>query len=664
MLKVFLKILLFPLIGLVSAMAYPLYVGDPFKEEEIKFEARTLRPDLKPALIGVTETEWDGKRVLQLEAAQVILPFSSPQNITLFLQASYYLRSGQGGEKIKLLINDSLLQEILLRPTPNRPGQFSATIPFYLLKGRENVLKIIRSGLEPTSLYIDSLKIRNYKGYSTGLIKAYILPLPVNPPLHSGITEKADKGAFPLFVLVYSLFGLIYGLILSRRRKAPFLPSIGNGSFALLPIVCLLLIMAAMSLVFSGQLIFSLKSFILLNAGLSLIAIAFQLKLIQPVSQFLKIYLQKCFRKKELVLLLLITGTLLSVLYLYSFKFEKNITGFMVIGDYFEAPQIWTSQTLIHKGSVGYDGQFYYYMAHDPFILGHSYNHIDFPAYRYQRIIYPLASWFLSFGQPKLIPYMMVAVNLLGILWGTYLVILILKHYGRSPWYSLFYASCWGLLLCLLRSLPEPLAITFVVMAVFFYIKGRTVWQTLTLILAALTQETTLLVSMAFLFYYFWKKDFRRSLYMLLPPLAYFFWQGYIFSHFQTFSFLGGTQNFGPPMQGILEKLVSLGQGGLSYEKVSELVFLLMILCLILLAFYDVIKYYGPFTLSFAGYALLTVFLNQLIWVEPWSYARATLGLLFFNILIFTEKRGKLNLIPMLLMPVIFLLSLISMRLL
>ena len=76
----------------------------------------------------------------------------------------------------------------------------------------------------------------------------------------------------------------------------------------------------------------------------------------------------------------------------------------MVIGDYFQAPQIWTSQTLIHRGSVGYDGQFYYYIAHDPFILGQSYNHIDFPAYRYQRIIYPLTAWLLSFGQPKVDP--------------------------------------------------------------------------------------------------------------------------------------------------------------------------------------------------------------------------------------------------------------------
>lgn len=336
----------------------------------------------------------------------------------------------------------------------------------------------------------------------------------------------------------------------------------------------------------------------------------------------------------------------------------------MVIGDYFEAPQIWTPQTLIHRGSVGYDGQFYYYIAHDPFILGQSFNHIDFPAYRYQRIIYPLAAWLLSAGQSQFIPYMMVAVNLLGILAGTYFVILILKHFRRSPWYGLFYASFWGFLLCLLRSLPEPLAITFMVLAVWAYLKNKFLWQVIALSLAALTQETTLLVAMAFLFCFFRQKDFRRSLYMLIPALAYLLWQFYIYLHFQTFSFLGGTQNFGLPLWGIIEKIFTLGQSGLSYEKLSEVLFLLSILFFIGLAIYEAFKYPGPLTLSFLGYSLMAAFLNKLIWVEPWSYARATLGLAAFNLLIFTKEGNRFNLLCLSVNPVIFFLSLLSMKIL
>jgi hypothetical protein len=374
--------------------------------------------------------------------------------------------------------------------------------------------------------------------------------------------------------------------------------------------------------------------------------------------------LQKVLNNREMALLLLVGLTYVSILFLYSLKFNWNITGFMVIGDYFQAPQIWTPQTLIHKGSVGYDGQFYYYIAHDPFILGRSFDHIDFPAYRYQRLIYPLTAWLLSLGQPRAIPYMMVAVNLLGILLGTYFIILVLRHYGRSPWYSLFYASFWGFLLCLLRSLPEPLAMAFVAMAVFAYLKKKFLWQAVSLSLAALTQETTLLVSLAFLFYFLLEKDFRKSLYMLFPPLVYTFWQFYIYLHFQTFSFLGGTQNFGLPLYSIIEKFLSLGHGGLSYAKLSELLFLPFIFFLIMLSFYQVYKYYSPLTISFFGYALLSIFFNQLIWVEPWSYARATLGLSVFNLLVFTKEGNRINLFPLFVTLIIFFLSLLSMKIL
>lgn len=374
--------------------------------------------------------------------------------------------------------------------------------------------------------------------------------------------------------------------------------------------------------------------------------------------------IQKAKNKKSLVIIILVAAIFLLILFLYSLKFNKNITGFMVIGDYFQARHIWTDKTLVHQGSVGYDGQYYYYIAHDPFILGQSYDHIDFPAYRYQRIIYPLAVWLLALGHPPLIPWMMVAVNLLGILLGTWFVILILQHVGRSPWYSLLYPASWGFLLCLLRSLPEPLAITFAVMAVYFYLKEKTAWQVISLSLAGLTQETTLLVSMGFLFYSLGRKEIRRSLYLLFPFLAYLLWQLYLYAHFQIFSFLGGTQNFGLPFQGILKKIILVAQENPSYEKFSELLYLILITILIITALYDIYKDLTPLTMIFLGYALMTSLLNNLIWVEPWSYARATLGLLVFNLLIFTKYGRKLNIFPMFLIPVIFLLSLLSMKLL
>lgn len=335
----------------------------------------------------------------------------------------------------------------------------------------------------------------------------------------------------------------------------------------------------------------------------------------------------------------------------------------MVIGDYFQAPHLWTERTLIHRGSVGYDGQFYYYMAHDPFLRGPTYDHIDFPAYRYQRILYPLAVWIFSGGRAPLIPWMMVAVNVGAYLLGVAVVLGLLRRFGRSPWYGLLYAAFWGFLLCLLRCLPEPMAMTWVVLALFFHFQRRVWLKILFLILAALTQETTLLVSLAFFL-----DDLRQgkrlsALLTCLPPSVYLLWQAVLFSKFKIFSFLGGTQNFGLPFWGWSEKMLLLLRTGRGIEQAAEGLFLLMVLGLIGAALIGIIKKIDPLRISFLGYALMAVLFNQLIWVEPWSYARATLGLLTFNFLIFTKEGGKLNLYLLSPIPLIYGFFVLSMKL-
>jgi hypothetical protein len=62
----------------------------------------------------------------------------------------------------------------------------------------------------------------------------------------------------------------------------------------------------------------------------------------------------------------------------------------------------------------GYDGQFYYRLALNPFTTERTDFGItiDNPAYRHQRIFYPLLTWMLSLGgRPTLVPITLIAVN-------------------------------------------------------------------------------------------------------------------------------------------------------------------------------------------------------------------------------------------------------------
>ena len=146
-------------------------------------------------------------------------------------------------------------------------------------------------------------------------------------------------------------------------------------------------------------------------------------------------------------------------------------------------------------GTWGYDGQFAYQIARDP--LGAS-RFLDVPAYRYQRILYPLVARTLAAGQGALVPWALVAVNWLALMIGTRFTEDILTGRGASRWYALGYGLFGGLMMAMRLDLTEPLAYALAQAAVLRYECGRRRSAAGLLALAALAKETTLLVAAGF----------------------------------------------------------------------------------------------------------------------------------------------------------------------
>ena len=157
-------------------------------------------------------------------------------------------------------------------------------------------------------------------------------------------------------------------------------------------------------------------------------------------------------------------------------------------------------------GTWGYDGQFAYQIARDP--LGAS-RFLDVPAYRYQRILYPLTAWALALAvsplsgtggiQGGLVPWTLIAVNGLALVAGTRFTEDILTGRGTNRWYALSYGLFGGLMMAVRLDLTEPLAFALAQAAVLSYERGRARGAAGLLALAALTKETTLLVAAGFL---------------------------------------------------------------------------------------------------------------------------------------------------------------------
>ena len=82
---------------------------------------------------------------------------------------------------------------------------------------------------------------------------------------------------------------------------------------------------------------------------------------------------------------------------------------FVMVGSQFDPTQ--------GVAELGYDGQFAYQIAKDP---ANAAPFLDEPAYRYQRILYPILAHVFAFGNTEVIPWLLIIINIISLVLGTY----------------------------------------------------------------------------------------------------------------------------------------------------------------------------------------------------------------------------------------------------
>jgi hypothetical protein len=118
------------------------------------------------------------------------------------------------------------------------------------------------------------------------------------------------------------------------------------------------------------------------------------------------------------------------------------------------------------RGSDGYDGQFNYFIALDPSPASVA-PHLDAPAYRYQRLLTPLIARGVAFGNPALIPWTLVALNLAYQAAAVVILGRMLTRRGAPAWPALLFGLWVGLVAGVRLDLSEPLALLLVLLALW-----------------------------------------------------------------------------------------------------------------------------------------------------------------------------------------------------
>jgi hypothetical protein len=217
---------------------------------------------------------------------------------------------------------------------------------------------------------------------------------------------------------------------------------------------------------------------------------------------------------------------IISIVYL-AFRLEKydwDPVGLAEIGTKFSEAD--------PDGSEGYDGQFAYYVAVEPYPKEVEGN-LDVPAYRYQRILYPLLARTLALGNDIWIPWTLILVNLLSLLFATWVLTRYLIAIDISQRYALIFGLWAGVVVGVGTDLYEPLAFALVISAWYARLFQRFRLSYLFLTLALLTKEVMIAFWIAALISDISKKRTRVEwITVLAPGIVFLLWQVWLWSVF------------------------------------------------------------------------------------------------------------------------------------
>ncbi|MGQ0604802.1 MAG: hypothetical protein ACT4QE_24235 [Anaerolineales bacterium] len=192
----------------------------------------------------------------------------------------------------------------------------------------------------------------------------------------------------------------------------------------------------------------------------------------------------------------------------------------------------------------GYDGQYVYVLALNPnpaWAAQQPPGILDTPAYRYQRILLSLVARVLSLAQPLAVPWVLLAINVIAQMAGTFLVGELLAAYGVSRWYALAYGLWVGFAYTVRLAMTEPLAYAFIAGALLASRCGQEGRAAVLYGLALFTKEVTLLFVVAHLVWLVlerrWTNAIRLSLLSFLPFCIF---QFFIFHYFGRFGLGSG----------------------------------------------------------------------------------------------------------------------------
>lgn len=209
-------------------------------------------------------------------------------------------------------------------------------------------------------------------------------------------------------------------------------------------------------------------------------------------------------------------------------NYDGNWTGLFRTGSAKAVPDSLLDDTFRNAHPRGYDGQFYRFLAHDPFLQNGTEAYLDSPALRARRMLAPLLAWMLAGGRPAGIDNAYILLIAASIFAGVYGMGHIMACHGRSAAWGLSFLAVPAALVGVDTMTVDVLLAALIVCFAWQIQTGRRRWLWLSVAAAPLVRESGLVLAAACTVAALGRRDWRDAGLWMMAAIPFLLWSAYL----------------------------------------------------------------------------------------------------------------------------------------
>ena len=357
-------------------------------------------------------------------------------------------------------------------------------------------------------------------------------------------------------------------------------------------------------------------------------------------------------RKALLAGLLAVSVTFAWQALVIHYTYAGNWSAWFCTGGNLPQPPLAASEHLyVFKRSNGYDGQYYHYIAHDPFCRRETDRYLDAPRLRYRRILMPGLAYLAAMGQDRAIDAAVFAVNLFAIFMGVYWSSRYAVHWGYGAAWGLLFLLVPAVLVSLDRFVVDPALAALTVGFALYVIEDNPPGVFAVLLFAPLARETGVVLVAAQCGSLLMQRRLRSFLLFassLLPALA---WYAFVSTHVRAED---TTRWFAwPPLARMLRAMLHVTPYPFipsvkSTAQATDIMAFLGVLLAIALGLYlPKLKLPLPFLFAMGFLAVFAALLGRPVWVDAFAFSRVVSPLVVLVALSAYPARSWIRFLPL-----------------